>query len=63
MPVDPQVKALLDQLEQMGRQAYADLTPEEARAQFKRGVRMLGGTPEPVANFRGSDDPQSGGRP
>jgi acetyl esterase len=48
MPLDPQVRGLLDQLEQMGRKPYSDLTPEDARSQFER-VRTLGGTPEPVA--------------
>lgn len=48
MPLDSQVKALLDQLEQMQMPALADMTPEQGRAAFQQ-MRQLGGAPEPVA--------------
>jgi acetyl esterase len=47
MPLDPQVKALLMQLEQMEGPALADMTPEQARAAFDQ-MRQLGGAPDSV---------------
>jgi acetyl esterase len=48
MPLDPQVKAFLDQLEQLQIPAFADMTPEQARAAFEE-FREAGGTPDPPA--------------
>jgi acetyl esterase len=47
MPVDPQVRVLLDQLEQMGGPALNEMTPEQGRAAFAQ-LGQAGGVPEPV---------------
>jgi acetyl esterase len=49
MPLDPQVRQLLDQLEAVGGPTITEQTPEEARALMK-ALATLEGEPEPVSN-------------
>jgi len=51
MPLDPQVRQLLDQLEAAGGPAITEQTPEEARGLI-RALAMLEGAPEPVSNVQ-----------
>ena len=46
MPIDPQVKAFLDQLAAAGLPPVESLTPREARLQMEAGAMMLGRMPE-----------------
>jgi acetyl esterase len=48
MPLDPQVKVLLDQMAAMGGAPLEQMTPEEARAMFG-AVAAMAGPPEEVA--------------
>ena len=44
MPLDPQVKALLDQLAALGAPPIADLTPAQARQQFEAAMAPMSGS-------------------
>jgi acetyl esterase len=62
MPLDPQVKALLDQLASLGAPPIADLTPTQARQQFEAALApMSGNGPELPSvedrNIPGPDSP------
>jgi acetyl esterase len=48
MPVDPQARALLDQLEALGRPPMSEQTPEEARAGMAILASLGGTSDEPV---------------
>src|SRR5262252_7825100 len=49
MPLDPQVKFLLDQLEQLGGPHLWEMTPEQGRVAFEQ-LRQLGGMPDGTEN-------------
>ena len=48
MPLDPQARALLDQMAAAGAPPFESLTPEQAREMIMQ-MRELAGPPEPVA--------------
>jgi acetyl esterase len=48
MPLDPQARALLDQLDALGAPPMSELTPEEARAAMGRLAALSGPPEEPV---------------
>jgi acetyl esterase len=52
MSHDPQVEAFLIRQAEAAVPSYADLTPEQARAQNEAGVAAVAGPPTPVASVR-----------
>ena len=74
MPLDPQIKALLDQIAGLGAPPIWELTPEQARQSFKMMTVMAGpgedvfsvedrAVPGPAATCRcGSTAPRSSAR-
>lgn len=49
MPLDPQIKAIVDQAASSGAPPLSSLTPTQARAAFRALFKNFGGTPTPVA--------------
>lgn len=49
MPLDPQIKAFIDQAASSGAPPLSSLTPKQARAGFRTLFENFGGTPPPVA--------------
>jgi acetyl esterase len=47
--LDPGVRALLESIAALGQPPLETLTPAEGRAAAEEGIRVVGGTPEPVA--------------
>ncbi|MGD9892048.1 MAG: alpha/beta hydrolase [Dehalococcoidia bacterium] len=60
MPLDPQVKALLDQMAEAGAPPFESLSPEQAREMIVQ-MRELAGEPEPVAKVEDSQIPTPDG--
>jgi acetyl esterase len=60
MPLDPQVKTILDQLAAAGGPALDEQTPEQARTMFE-GMTLLAGAPEDVASVENRTVPGAGG--
>ena len=61
MPLDPQAKALLDQMAEAGAPPFESLTPEQARELILQ-MRELAGPPEPVAGVEDSMIPTPDGQ-
>jgi acetyl esterase len=61
MPLDPQAKALLDQMAEAGAPPFESLTPEQAREMIIQ-MRELAGEPEPVAKVEDSQIPTPDGQ-
>jgi len=49
MPLDPKIKAFIDQAASSGAPPLSSLTPQQARAAFRGLFESFGGTPPPVA--------------
>jgi acetyl esterase len=60
MPLDPQAKALLDQMAEAGAPPFESLTPEQAREMIVQ-MRELAGEPESVAKVEDSQIPTPDG--
>lgn len=48
--LDPGVRALLENIAALGNPPLETLTPEQGRVAAEEGIRIVGGTPEPVAS-------------
>jgi acetyl esterase len=60
MPLDPQAKALLDQMAEAGAPPFESLSPEQAREMIVQ-MRDLAGEPESVATVEDRDIPSPNG--
>jgi acetyl esterase len=49
MPLDPQIKAILDQAAAAKAPPLSSMSPEQARVGFRSMLESFGGTPPPVA--------------
>lgn len=49
--LDPGVRALLENIAALGNPPLETLTPEQGRVAAEEGIRIVGGTPEPVARI------------
>lgn len=49
MPLDPQIKPIIDQAASAGAPPLSSLTPTQARAAFRALFKNFGGTPAPIA--------------
>src|ERR1700689_3381997 len=61
MQLDPQMKALLDQIAALGGKPFHFGTPEEARAGINALIGMVAGPPEHVAKVEDRKIPGPGG--
>jgi acetyl esterase len=61
MPIDPQARAFLDQIEALGLPGFEDMTVEQAREAIM-GLREFAGPPEPVAGIDDRVIPGPAGR-
>jgi len=61
MQLDPQMKALLDQIAALGGKPFHFGTPEEARAGINALIGMVAGPPEQVAKVEDRKIPGPGG--
>jgi acetyl esterase len=62
MQLDPQMKALLDQLASAGGKPFHDGTPEEARAGINALIGLVAGPPQKVAKIEDRKIPGPGGQ-